>query len=169
MRIRPAEPADLNMVHAIYAREVLERTASFETEAPDLGEIERRHQTVLDAGLVYVVAEQDGEIIGFAYTHPYKDRPGYRLTVETTIYVAPSHQRRGIGTALLEALIEGSIKAGKRQMIAIVGDSANHGSIRVHEKAGFHRVGTLIDVGFKFDRFLDIVIMQRSLDAPEIG
>jgi phosphinothricin acetyltransferase len=166
MRIRPADLSDLEAVHRIYAREVLEKTGSFEIEPPSLDEIERRYHAVLAAKLTYVIADFDGDVGGFAYVHPYKDRAGYRFTVETSIYVAPKYQQRGVGSALLAELVTGSIAAGKRQMVAIVGDSANRGSIRVHEKAGFLQVGTLKDVGFKFDRFLDIVIMQRSLDSP---
>ena len=166
MRIRPADLGDLGAVHRIYAREVLEKTGSFEIEPPSLDEIERRYHAVLAAGLPYIVADFDGKIGGFAYAHPYKERAGYRFTVETTIYVAPDYQRRGVGSTLLAELVAGAIAAGKRQMVAVVGDSANRGSIRVHEKAGFLQVGTLKDVGFKFDRFLDIVIMQRSLDSP---
>ncbi|MGI9417817.1 MAG: GNAT family N-acetyltransferase [Geminicoccaceae bacterium] len=163
MRIRPAKPADLRAVQSIYAIEVLEATGSFELTPPDLSEIRRRYRTVLDASLPYVVAELDGEIGGFAYAHPYKDRPGYRMTAETTIYLARGHRRQGIGSALLEALIEAAGRAGIRQLVAVIGDSANQGSIRVHEKAGFRHVGRLTDVGHKFGRFLDVVIMQRAL------
>lgn len=163
MLIRPAERADLDAVQAIYAIEVLHGTGSFEIAPPDLAEIERRYRTVLDRGLPYVVADIDGEVGGFAYAHPYKERPGYRLTAETSIYLSRDHRRRGIGSALLLAVIEATTRAGIRQLVAVIGDSANHGSIRVHEKAGFHHVGTLGDVGYKFERFLDVVIMQRSL------
>ncbi|MGI9507560.1 MAG: GNAT family N-acetyltransferase [Geminicoccaceae bacterium] len=163
MLIRPAEPSDLETVQAIYAVEVLEKTASFETTPPDVGEIERRYQDVLKAGLPYVVADIDGVIGGYAYAAPYRTRPAYGLTVETSIYVARTHQRQGLGAALLDALIASCWTAGKREMVAVIGDSANQGSIRVHEKAGFRHVGTLRDVGFKFGRFLDTVIMQHSL------
>jgi len=163
MLIRPAERSDLKAVQAIYAIEVLKETASFETTPPDLGEIERRYLDVQAAGLPYVVADVDGEIGGYAYAHLYRTRPAYGLTVETSIYVARTHQRQGLGTALLDALVTGCLAAGKREMVAVIGDSANQGSIRVHEKAGFRLVGTLRDVGFKFGRFLDTVIMQRSL------
>ena len=163
MLIRPAETSDLKAIQAIYAIEVLEKTASFETTPPDVDEIERRYQAVLAAELPYVVADVDGEIGGYAYAAPYRTRPAYGLTVETSIYVARTHQRQGLGTALLEVLITECRAAGKREMVGVVGDSANQGSIRVHEKAGFRHVGTLRDVGFKFGRFLDTVIMQRSL------
>ncbi len=167
MIIRPAEPPDLPAVQAIYATEVLEGTASFETTPPDLEEIERRYREVIDAGLPYVVADVNGVVAGYAYAHLYHSRPGYRLTVETTIYIGRSHQRRGLGSLLLDAVVDDCIAAGKRQMIAIIGGSANQGSIRVHEKAGFHLVGKLRHVGFKFDQFLDVIIMQRSLCDDE--
>ena len=109
------------------------------------------------------MADIDGAVRGFAYAHPYKERPGYRLTAETSIYLARDCRRQGLGSALLSAIIDGAVEAGIRQLVAVVGDSANRGSIRVHEKAGFRQVGTLTDVGYKFERFLDIVIMQRSL------
>lgn len=163
MLIRPAKPSDLEAAQAIYAVEVLEKTASFETTPPDVSEIERRYRDVLKAGLPYVVADVGGEIGGYAYAAPYRTRPAYSLTVETSIYVARSHQRQGLGSALLDALITACIAAGKREMVGVIGDSANQGSIRVHEKAGFRHVGTLRDVGFKFGRFLDTVIMQRTL------
>ncbi len=167
MLIRPAEFSDLPAIQAIYAIEVLEQTASFETTPPELEEIERRYREVIDAGLPYVVADVDGVVAGYAYAHLYHSRPGYRLTVETTIYIGRGHQRRGLGSLLLDAVVKGCIAAGKRQMVAIIGGSANQGSIRVHEKAGFRHVGTLQDVGFKFGRFLDVIIMQRGLGDDE--
>ncbi|NJO37722.1 MAG: N-acetyltransferase [Rhizobiales bacterium] len=163
MIVRPADRADLQTVQAIYAIEVLEGTASFETAPPDVDEIGRRYQSVLDAGLPYVVADLDGRIGGYAYAAPYRTRPAYHLTVENSVYVARDSRGRGIGSVLLETVIERSTAAGKRQMVAVIGDSANHGSIRLHEKAGFRLVGNLEDVGFKFGRFIDTVIMQRSL------
>jgi len=170
MLIRPAERADLQSIQAIYAVEVLAGTASFELTPPDRGEIERRFITVQESGLPYHLAERDGEVCGFAYIHPYKDRPGYRMTAETTIYLSPDCRRQGIGSALLHGVIDAASRVGIRELIAFIGDSRNEGSIRVHAKAGFHRVGTLTDVGYKFERFLDVVIMQRSLnDTPTIG
>lgn len=163
MLIRPAVRSDLNAIQAIYAVEVLEGTGSFETTPPDLQDIERRYRDVLEAGLPYVVADIGGDVAGYAYAHPYHSRSGYRLTVETSIYIARDHQRRGLGSAMLEEVLKACITAGKREMVAVIGDSANQGSIRVHEKAGFRLVGTLQGVGFKFRRFLDVVMMQRSL------
>ncbi|MEZ5930793.1 MAG: N-acetyltransferase family protein [Alphaproteobacteria bacterium] len=161
--IRPAERTDLQAVQEIYALEVLEGTASFETTPPDVVEMERRYQSVLDAGLPYVVAEVGGRIGGYAYAGPYRTRPAYHLTVENSVYVARDSRGCGIGMALLESVIERSTAAGKREMVAVIGDSANHGSIRLHEKAGFRLVGNLEGVGFKFGRFIDTVLMQRSL------
>ena len=109
------------------------------------------------------MAVVEGDVAGFAYAHPYKDRPGYRMTAETSIYLAPACRRRGVGSALLQAVIDAAQAAGIRQLVAVIGDSANHGSIGVHAKAGFRHVGTLENVGHKFDRFLDVVLMQRSL------
>ncbi len=163
MIVRPAKHSDLPAVQAIYAVEVREGTGSFETTPPDLQEIERRHRDVLAAGLPYVVVDIAGVVAGFAYAHPYNGRPGYHLTVETTIYISRDYQRRGLGSAILEQVIKDCAAAGKREMVAIIGDSANQGSIRVHDKAGFYLVGTLRGVGFKFGRFLDVVIMQRNL------
>jgi phosphinothricin acetyltransferase len=168
MIIRRAERSDLGAVQRIYATEVLEATGSFELAPPDLSEMEQRYEAVLGAGLPYVVALVDDEIAGFAYTHPYKDRPGYRMTAETTIYLDRRHRRKGVGSALLNAVIDESAKAGIRQLVAVIGDSDNQGSIRVHAKAGFRHVGTLTDVGYKFDRFLDVVLMQRSLDDETV-
>lgn len=163
MLIRSAKPSDLEAVQRIYATEVLQATGSFELIPPDLAEMERRYRAVLDAGLPYLVAVIEGDVAGFAYAHPYKDRPGYRMTAETTIYLSRNYRRRGVGSALLQHVMKAAEEAGIRQLIAVIGDSANHGSIGVHAKAGFRHVGTLEDVGHKFDRFLDVVLMQRRL------
>jgi phosphinothricin acetyltransferase len=168
MFIRSAEPSDLKAVQQIYAIEVLEATGSFELTPPDLSEIERRYEAVLDARLPYVVAVIDEEIAGFAYAHPYNDRPGYRMTAETTIYLHRLYRRKGVGSALLDAVIEASARAGMRELVAVIGDSDNQGSIRVHAKAGFRHVGTLTNVGYKFDRFVDVVMMQLSLDRETV-
>lgn len=161
--IRNCTRADLGAVQAIYAQEVLEGTASFETEPPDLAEIRARFDAVKDRGLPYLVAEVDGRVAGYAYAGPYRTRPAYRFTVENSVYVARWARRRGLGLALLEALIAASTAAGMRQMVAIIGDSAHLASIRAHERAGFRMVGTLENVGLKFGRWLDTVIMQRPL------
>jgi len=165
--VRPAGPADLEAVRAIYAGHVLHGTASFEIEPPDLAEITRRHDAIVAAGLPYLVAEIAGEVAGYAYAGPYRPRPAYRFTVEDSVYLAPGREGRGLGSALLAGLIARCTVAGKRQMIAIIGDSANRGSIALHARMGFRHVGTLTDVGFKHGRWLDSVVMQLALSASD--
>jgi phosphinothricin acetyltransferase len=136
---------------------------SFEEEPPDLAELMRRRADYLSRRLPYLVAEIDGRIVGYAYAGPYHRRPAYRWSVEDSIYVAPTTQRRGIGRALLERLIAEAEMGGFRQMIAVIGDSANLASIELHRAAGFRMVGKFANVGFKFGRWLDSVLMQRPL------
>lgn len=163
VRVWPARIDDLPAVVAIYALEVREGTASFELEPPDLAEITRRWEKVRGLGLPWLVAEIDGAIAGYAYAAPYRDRPAYRFTAEDSVYTARWARGRGIGRVLLDTIVADAVQAGMRQMVAVIGDSANLGSIRLHERCGFAHVGTLKHVGFKFDRWLDTVIMQRSL------
>ncbi len=163
--IRPAQPRDLAAITRIYDYAVRHGTASFEIEPPDEREMARRYEALRTGGYPYLVAELDGEILGFAYAGPYRARAAYRWSVEDTIYVAPSSQRRGIGRALLEQLIVDAEAGGFRQMIAVIGDSANAASIELHCAAGFRMVGTFDNVGFKFGRWLDSVLMQRPLGA----
>ena len=161
--IRPAEPRDLPAITRIYDHAVRHGTASFEIEPPDEREIARRYEALRAGGYPYLVAELDTEIAGYAYAGPYRARAAYRWSVEDTIYVAPSSQRRGVGRALLARLIADAEVGGFRQMIAVIGDSANAGSIGVHARCGFQMIGTHPNVGFKFDRWLDTVMMQRAL------
>ena len=161
--IRPAEPRDLAAITRIYDHAVRHGTASFEIEPPDEREMARRYETLRAGGYPYLVAELDGGTVGYAYAGPYRARPAYRWSVEDAIYIAPSSQRRGIGRALLERLIANAEVGGFRQMIAVIGDSANAGSIELHRAAGFRMVGTFDNVGFKFGRWLDTVLMQRPL------
>lgn len=161
--LRPASPGDLPAIAAIYAVEVLEGTASFEIEPPDEAEMARRLADVLGRGLPWLVAELDGEIAGYAYAGPYRTRAAYAATVENSVYVARSCRGHGIGRMLLDALIEACAAAGRREMVAIIGDSANAASIRLHEACGFRLVGTLQGVGRKHGRWIDTVLMQRSL------
>lgn len=168
MRIRPASEADLDAIRAIYAIEVLHGTASFELEPPDLAEMTRRFRGVREAGLPWLAAEEDGAVVGYAYAGPYRPRPAYRYSVESSVYVAKDGRRRGCGRALLEELISGCARAGRRQMVAIIGDSAHVASIRLHERCGFRLVGTLTDIGFKHGRWLDTVIMQRPLQPVNV-
>src|SRR5262245_271425 len=161
--IRPAEPRDLAAVTRIYEHSVRHGTASFETAPPDESEMARRYQALRAGGYPYLVAEQEGAITGYAYAGPYRARPAYHWTVEDSIYIAADAQRRGIGRALLERLIVEAEAGGFRQMIAVIGDSANTASIELHRAARFRLVGTFDNVGFKFGRWLDSVLMQRAL------
>ena len=165
MLIRAAQPQDLAVITAIYDHAVRHGTASFELEPPDAGEMTRRYETLRRGGYPYLVAEIDGELLGYAYAGPYRARPAYHWSVEDSIYIAPRSHRRGIGRALIERLIAEAEAAGFRQMIAVIGDSANAGSIELHRAAGFRMVGTFDNVGFKFGRWLDSVLMQRPLGA----
>jgi L-amino acid N-acyltransferase YncA len=161
--IRRAEPADIPHITRIYAHAVRHGTASFEIEPPDEAEMARRHRTLADGGFPYLVAEVGGGIAGYAYAGPYRPRPAYRFSVEDSVYVAPEAHRRGVGRALLDALIAEAQTRGFRQMIAVIGDSAQTASIELHRRAGFRLIGTIESVGFKHGRWLDSVLMQRAL------
>jgi L-amino acid N-acyltransferase YncA len=161
--IRPAEDADMDAVTAIYAHYVSHGLASFETEPPDATDMRRRRADVAAKRLPYLVATDDDVVQGYAYASSYRPRAAYANTVENSVYVRPDATRRGIGQRLLVALIDACEAAGLRQMVAVVGDSANHASIRLHEKLGFRRVGVLTNVGYKHGRWLDSVLLQREL------
>ena len=162
--IRPAKTADIPAITRIYAHAVEHGTASFELTPPDATEMARRMRDLMGKGFPYLVAEIDGVLVGYAYAGPFRSRPAYRLTVENSVYIAPATHRRGIGRALLAALIEAAQANGFRQMIAVIGDSTKQAaSIGLHEAAGFRHVGVLEDVGFKHGRWLDSVLMQRAL------
>ncbi len=161
--IRPAEAADLPAITDIYEHAVRYGTATFELIPPDLAEMRRRFQALMDGGYPYFVASLDGRVVGYAYAGAYRPRPAYRFTVENSIYLHPAMHRRGIGLQLLRRLILESEARGYRQMIAVIGDSANAGSIGVHTRTGFKLIGTHPHVGFKFGRWLDTVMMQRGL------
>jgi L-amino acid N-acyltransferase YncA len=161
--VRPAESRDLAAITGIYDHAVRHGTASFELEPPDEKEMTGRYESLLAGGYPYLVAELSGAVAGYAYAGPYRARPGYRWTVEDSIYIAPQSHRRGIGRLLLDRLIVDSEAGGFRQMLAVIGDSANTGSIELHRTAGFRMVGTFDNVGFKFGRWLDSVLMQRPL------
>jgi phosphinothricin acetyltransferase len=167
--VRDCTRDDLPEVREIYALEVREGTASFELEPPGLAEMATRFAAIAAAGLPYLVVELDGRIAGYAYAGPYRPRPAYRYTVEDSVYVARFARRQGVGRALLEAVIERATAQGTRQMVAIIGDSAHLASIELHRRAGFRLVGTLENVGWKFGRWLDTVIMQRPLGAGAEG
>jgi phosphinothricin acetyltransferase len=161
--IRPSRDSDMEAVQRIYAHHVLHGFGSFEEEPPDLAEIARRRADYLARGLPYLVAEADGRVVGYAYAGPYRTRSAYRYTVENSIYVDPSAARRGIGRRLLAELIRQCAARGCRQMIAVIGDSQNAASIRLHEALGFKLVGNLRSVGRKKGRWLDSVMMQLAL------
>ncbi|MEJ0074222.1 MAG: N-acetyltransferase family protein [Alphaproteobacteria bacterium] len=161
--LRPATPSDIPAITRIYAHAVRHGTASFEFEAPDEAEMTRRMRAVLDGGYPYLVAEDGGAVLGYAYAGPYRTRPAYRYTVENSIYIAPDAQRRGIGRMLLDVLIAECETRNYRLMIAVIGDSAHTSSIELHRAAGFKLVGAFEAVGYKFERWLDSVLMQRPL------
>jgi L-amino acid N-acyltransferase YncA len=158
MRVRPATSADADAIHAIYAHHVLHGVGTFEEEPPDLAEIGLRMRRGH-----WVVAAGGGQVGGYAYYGPYRPRSAYRFTVEDSIYVHPDAMGRGVGSLLLAALVEHAEAAGYRQMVAAVGSSDNIASIALHERHGFVRAGLLADVGLKFGRSLDVVLLQRGL------
>ena len=161
--IRPSRDADVPAITTIYAHHVDTGTASFETTAPDESEMRHRRAALLERHCPWLVAELDGRVCGYAYAGPYRTRPAYRHSVEDSVYVRSSAQRRGIGGALLRTLIRTCTHLGFRQMVAIIGDSAQAASIGLHRAAGFEMVGTLRNIGYKHDRWLDTVFMQLAL------
>ncbi len=161
--VRDSTDDDLPAVAAVYAHHVLHGLASFEVEPPSRAEMASRRGEVLRAGLPWLVADDDGEVVGYAYAGPYRSRPAYRHTVENSVYVSRLHQGRGVGRLLLAELIRRCEAAGRREMVAIIGDSANRASIALHRALGFEHVGVLRNVGFKHGRWLDSVLMQRRL------
>lgn len=163
LEIRPTIAADLPSITEIYAHEVCFGTATFELVPPDLAEMTRRFQTLTEGGFPYFVAVLEGSVVGYAYASSYRPRPAYRFTVENSVYLRPATHRRGIGRQLLEALIAEGEARGFRQMIAVIGDSANAASIGLHAACGFRMIGTHPNVGLKFGRWLDTVMMQREL------
>jgi L-amino acid N-acyltransferase YncA len=161
--IRPVVPADLTVVTAIYADAVLTNTATFEVEPPDETAMHGRIDTITSGGYPFLVAERGRRVVGYAYASVYRPRIGYRHSVEDSLYIAPEARGQGIGRALLDRLVTDCEQAGFRQMIAVIGDSGNLASIRVHAAAGFEPAGNLKNVGYKFGRWLDTVFMQRPL------
>src|ERR1700732_2227882 len=163
LEIRPTIAADLPAITGIYEHAVLYGTATFELIPPDLAEMTRRFAALMEGGFPYFVATLDGRVVGYAYAGAYRPRPAYRFTVENSVYLEPAIHRRGIGMQLLQRLIVESEARGYRQMIAAIGDSANAGWFGVHTKCGFDMIGTHPNVGFKFGRWLDTVMMQLAL------
>ncbi|MFC4277233.1 GNAT family N-acetyltransferase [Achromobacter aloeverae] len=163
LAVRDAVRADFIAIQAIYEHHVLHGTASFELTAPTVDELLQRHAGVLAAGLPYLVAELDGVVVGYAYATLYRPRPAYGNTCEDSVYVKPGMAGRGIGATLLKTLIKRCTEQGWRQMLAVVGDSANAASLALHARCGFHPVGTLRSVGYKLGQWRDTVLMQRAL------
>jgi phosphinothricin acetyltransferase len=161
--VRPSADADVPDIARIYGHHVLHGLASFEEVAPAVEEMARRRADILSKGFPYLVAEEAGQVVGYAYCSAYRPRSGYRFSVEDSIYVAPGRGGAGIGSLLLPRLVDAATALGARQMIAVIGDSANHGSIRLHARFGFRHAGTLEAIGFKLGRWVDSVLMQRAL------
>ena len=161
--IRPSTPADLSAVTAIYGWNVAHGTGTFELDAPDAAEMARRRNDVLSNGLPWLVAERDGRVLGYAYANHFRPRRAYRFCLEDSIYLADEAKGQGLGKLLLTELLARCEAAGARQMLAVIGDSANAGSIGVHRALGFEQIGLLSAAGWKFERWLDVVMMQKSL------
>jgi len=163
--LRPSRDDDVAAITAIYAHHVQNGTGTFETDAPSVADMTARRADVLAKNLPYLVAERDGEVLGFAYCNWFKPRPAYRFSAEDSIYLAESARGQGLGAQLLAALCAAAESAGVRKLIAVIGDSANAGSVGVHRAQGFTPVGVLKDCGWKFGRWLDVVLMEKSLGA----
>jgi len=161
--IRAARDADMAQIAAIYAHHVRHGLASFEEVPPDAAELARRRAEIVGRSLPYLVAAGGDAIVGYAYAGPYRPRSAYRFTVEDSVYVHPDRAGRGIGRRLLPAVIAACAATGARQMVAVIGDSANAASIALHAACGFRNVGVLCAAGFKHGRWVDTVLMQRAL------
>ena len=163
MLVRPVSAADLAAIQSIYAHHVLHGTASFEETPPTVQELRGRYDDVVSRGLPYLAAEESGEVIGYGYCTLYRTRSAYRYTLEDSVYVREGRHRKGVGRAILAALIERSEALGYRQLVAVIGDRGQAASIGLHASLGFLRAGMLRSVGFKFGKWVDTVIMQRPL------
>lgn len=164
-QIRPSRDDDVAAIAAIYAHHVLHGTGTFETEAPTAADMAARRADVLSKNLPYLVAERDGELLGFAYCNWFKPRPAYRFSAEDSIYLADNARGQGLGARLLAALSQAAETVGVRKLIAVIGDSANAGSIGVHRAQGFTHVGVLKDCGWKFGEWRNVVLMEKVLGA----
>jgi L-amino acid N-acyltransferase YncA len=161
--IRPSQTEDIPAIAAIYAHHVLHGTGTFEIDPPSPNDMAQRRADVLAKGLPYLVAAKGDQVLGFAYCNWFKPRPAYRFSAEDSIYLADEARGQGLGRALLAELMAQAEKAGVRKLIAVIGDSANHGSVGVHRSAGFSLVGVLKSCGWKFDQWLDVVMMDKAL------
>jgi phosphinothricin acetyltransferase len=162
-KIRPATDADIAAITAIYAHHVMHGTGTFETTPPEEMDMAVRRTDVLARGLPYLVLEETGAVVGFAYCNWFKPRPAYRFSAEDSIYLAATATGKGLGRLLLTELMAHAERCGVRQMLAVIGDSDNQGSIGLHRSCGFEHTGVLRSSGWKFERWLDVVLMQRSL------
>ena len=163
MLLRNATDADVPVIQSIYAHWVTHGTGSFELDPPTQDEMSKRRADVLSKGLPYLVAEEVGVVMAYAYANWFRPRPAFRFSVENSVYVHPDARRSGVARLLMAELITRCEQAGARQMVAVIGDSANTGSVGLHTAMGFRHIGTLQSTGWKFDRWLDTVFMQRPL------
>ena len=161
--IRPSTTDDLPAITAVYAQAVLHGTGTFELDPPDQPEMARRRDDVLSKGLPWLVAQARGQVLGYAYANHFRPRRAYRFCLEDSIYLHPDARGQGVGRVLLAELLGRCEAAGARQMLAVIGDAANAGSIGVHAALGFEHTGVLKASGWKFDRWLDVLLMQRAL------
>ncbi len=167
--VRASTEADLDAITAIYAENVLNGTGTFEIAPPSREDMAARRAGVLALGLPWLTAEIDGVVVGYAYAGPFRTRAAYRYTVEDSIYVTGSAHGRGVGKALLISLIDACETLGIRQMLGVIGDSANAASIKLHEACGFRHMGAIEGVGWKFDHWLDVIFMQRTLGQGAVS
>jgi phosphinothricin acetyltransferase len=167
MQIRPVSPADIAEIQSIYAHHVLHGTGTFEETPPSVEEMQHRLDKITGHGWAWLVATDETKIIGFGYYAQFRDRSAYRCTAEDSIYVREDVRGQGVGKALVAALLTEATAAGFRQMIAVIGDSENIGSIGVHATLGFQKIGTMRATGIKFGRWLDVVYMQKALGAGD--
>ena len=165
--IRPSTPADLPAITGIYGWNVLNGTGTFELEAPDLAEMTRRRDDVLSKGLPWIVVERAGRVLGYAYANHFRPRKAYRFCLEDSVYLAADAKGQGLGRLLLAELMARCEALGARQMLAVIGDSANLGSVGVHRTLGFEPIGVMKSAGWKFDRWLDVVLMQKALGVGD--
>jgi len=163
VQLRDATEADIPAITAIYAVEVTDFVNTYEYDIPEAAEMRRRMLDIVGRGFPYIVAEVDGQVAGYAYANTYRGRIAYQWTVENSVYVDAAFQGRGVGTALMQGLIDACVARGYRQMVAVIGEPTNTASIKLHERFGFHTVGVFRGLGRKHGRWLDTVQMQRAL------
>jgi L-amino acid N-acyltransferase YncA len=165
MNIRPAEEKDAEALAAIYGHHVLHGFGTFEEVPPGAAEIDQRRQAIVARGLPYLLAEEDDKVLGFAYAAPFRLRAAYRYTAEDSVYIAPEAHRKGVGRAVLSAVLDACAELGLRQIVAVIGDSENAGSIGLHSALGFEPIGVAKGFGYKKGRWVDLVLMQKALNG----